>query len=339
MFDVPQHSDSFVDPYHTMLSIIIPFHNEAENLPILIKHLIEMCEKISDSYEIILVDDGSNDASVAISNFQFPTNEPDQRSVHGPVPSRRYVGTGTQASNKIKILRHKKRLGKGQALQTGLEQSKGDLIVFMDADLQDDPEELVKFLKKIDEGFDFVNGKRVGRKDNLIIKIYSGLAKHFLRIFLNSPYTDINCGYKAFKREVLSDFTFYGNNFRFFPLAVFYNGYKVTEIPVTNQIRRYGKSKFGVTKVFTGALDTLAAYFIYKFSEKPLHFFGIIGGVSFVIGFLISLYLSIERLFFGVLLYRRPVLFLGLLLMIIGIQIIMTGIIGELIVYLDKKKK
>lgn len=295
-----------------MISIIIPFYNEKDNLPILIDRLVDLCEKTGKGYEIVLVDDGSTDAWR--QNFQIP-------------------------SFNIQIINHKKRFGKGKALMSGLNKAKGDIIILMDADLQDDPEDLAKFLKKIDEGYDFVNGIRIGRKDNLLIRFYSSLAQRFLQFFLHSPYQDINCGFKAFRRTVLSDFSFYGNNFRFFPLAVYYNGYKVTEIPVKNNPRIHGKSKYGIEKIFGGILDTLTAYFLYKFSERPLHFFGIIGGVLFFLGFIISLYLAYERLFFGILLYRRPALLLGVVLIIVGMQIVMTGIIGELIVYLDKKKK
>jgi len=310
-----------------MLSIIIPFHNEAENLPTLIKHLIEVCEKAGKEFEIVLVDDGSDDTSVAISNFQFLL-----RQAQDPEQSRGTI------SKKIKLIKHKKRLGKGEALNTGVKNAVGNVIVFMDADLQNDPEDLPKLLAKIDEGNDFVNGIRKGRHDdNLLLKSYSFLAEKFLKKFIQSPFTDINCGYKAFKKVVLSEFSFYGNNFRFFPLAVFYNGYKVTEIEVKNNPRKFGKSKFGSGKLITGIFDTLTAYFIYKFAAQPLHFFGVIGGLLFTGGFIISLILAVERLFFGVLLYQRPVLWLGLALIIVGIQIIMTGIIGELIVYLDKK--
>ena len=207
----------------------------------------------------------------------------------------------------------------------------------MDGDLQDDPKDLPKLLKKIDEGYDLVNGIRVNRQENFIVKTYSKIASWFLKTFLHSPFTDINCGYKAFKREVLQNFIFYGNNFRFFPLATYLNGYRVTEIPVVNNQRKYGKTKFGKSKIFVGILDTLTAYFLFKFAEKPLHFFGTIGSIIFLIGFLISLYLTVERLFFGVLLVTRPLLWLGVLLIIIGIQVVMTGIIGELIVFLNKK--
>lgn len=295
-----------------MISIIIPFYNEAESLPILLDKLVNVLNKIKQDWEIVLVDDGSTDAWR--QNFQNP-------------------------KSKIQIIQHKKRLGKGKALLTGFNNSKGETIVFMDADLQDDPDDLPAFIKKLEEGYNFVNGVRMVRKDNLLIKIYSFLARYFLRIFLHSPFRDINCGFKAFKRNVLSDFTFYGNNFRFFPLAVFYNGYKVTEIPVKNNQRQYGKSKYGIEKIFAGLLDTLTAYFLYQFSERPLHFFGIIGGIFFVVGFIIALYLSYERIFHNVLLYRRPMLLFAVVLILVGIQVIMTGFIGELIVYFNKKQK
>src|SRR3989338_8597656 len=293
-----------------MISIIIPFYNEKESLPVLIDQLIDQMEKLKKECEVVLVDDGSSD-NFQFSIFNFKSN--------------------------IKLVKHKKRLGKGQALKTGIENSHGDIIIFMDADLQDDPKDIQKFLKKINEGYDFVNGIRTDRQENFLVKSYSYLATKFLKIFLHSPFTDINCGFKVFKKEVLKDFNFYGNNFRFFPLATFLNGYKISEVSVVNNQRKFGKTKFGKSKIFVGILDTLTAYFLFKFSEKPLHFFGLIGGFLFLIGFLISLYLAIERIFFNVLLYRRTVLQLGILLIIVGIQIVMTGIIGELIVYLNKK--
>ncbi|MCR4312912.1 MAG: glycosyltransferase [Candidatus Roizmanbacteria bacterium] len=293
-----------------MISIIIPFYNESESLPILTDQLIDVMNKIKKEYEIILIDDGSNDADASKLIIK---------------------------SEELKIIKHKKKLGKGRALKTGLENSKGDIIVFMDADLQDDPKDIRNFLKKIDEGHDFVNGIRANRQESIIVKTYSKIASWFLRTFLHSPFTDINCGFKAFKKEVLNDFSFYGNNFRFFPLAAYLSGNKVSEIAVINNKRKFGKTKFGKSKIFIGILDTLTAYFLFKFSEKPLHFFGIIGAILFLVGFLVSLYLAIERIFFGVLLYQRPLLQLGILLIIIGIQVVMTGIIGELVVFLNKK--
>ena len=303
-----------------MISVIIPFYNEGENIPTLIKHLIKVLKNIKDQCEIVLVDDGSTD--ISISNLKSQISHLRQ-------------GFGGQAN--LRIVSHRKRFGKGKALQTGIDNSTGEIIVFMDGDLQDDPEDLPRFLEKINQGYDFVNGVRVKRQDNLLIKIYSNLASYFLKTFLHSPFTDVNSGFKAFRREILDEVALYGNNFRFLPLAAYYQGFRVTEISVNNQPRRFGRSKFGSSKLFGGIFDTLTAYFIYKFAEKPLHFFGPIGLSLFTVGFLISFYLTIERLLFKALLYRRPVLFLGILLIIVGIQIVMTGIIGELIVYLNKK--
>lgn len=297
-----------------MISIIIPFYNEEKNVSLLHKELTTVLVSHKYEYEIIFIDDGSDDTSKAeIENIIL-------------------------GDNHVRLFTHRKRFGKGEALQMGLKHAKGDIIVFMDADIQDDPHDLPVFIKKIDEGYDFVNGVRVDRKDNLIIKTYSRIAKIFLHIFLHSPLTDINCGFKAFKKEVLNEVVLYGNNFRFFPLAAFFKGFKVTEIPVHNRVRKFGKSKFGISKLFTGIFDTVTAHFLYRFAEKPLHFFGAWGLLFFGSGFIIAFYLAIERIFFNMPLYRRPLLQLGILLIIVGIQVMMTGIIGELIVYMHKKK-
>lgn len=296
-----------------MISIIIPFLNEAGNLKKLARETILALNELQRPYEVIFVDDGSTDAGA-----EELTSLPEyDRHIH--------------------VYTHRKRSGKGVALGTGIRHAKGDIIVFMDADLQNDPQDLSKLLIKLDEGYDFVNGIRDGRDDPGLIRVYSKVANWFVRSALHSPYKDVNCAFKAMKKKVLDEVVFYGNNFRFLPIAVHLNGYKVTEVTIHNRPRHAGVSKFGVSKVFTGLLDTFTAYFLYRYSERPLLFFGGIGGVSFVIGFIIALYLTIERLFFNMMLYRRPLLQLAILLMIVGIQIIMTGFIGELVVYLNKK--
>jgi len=297
-----------------MLSIIIPFHNEKENLSILAEELKTSLDKLNEVYEIIFIDDGSTDnGGQAVREL-------------------------SQKNKEIRLILNKKRFGKGESLAKGILDAKGDTIAFMDADLQDDPADISKFMTKLNEGYDLVNGIRVTRKENFIIKFYSKLGNSFLRFFVQSPFSDINCGFKVFKKEILKENTLYGNNFRFLPLAAYYTGFKVTEVKVNNRLRKYGKSKFGITKPFIGLIDTVTAYFLYRFSEKPLHFFGVIGGTSFSIGFIIALVLSYERIFYGILLYRRPALLFSILLIIVGIQIVMTGMIGELIVYLNKKK-
>ena len=295
------------------ISVIIPFHNEKENLPVLIESLQASLQKNNITNEIILVDDGSLD------NYGSSIQH--------------YVDTGF-----VILLKLNRQMGKGKALAEGIAKSSGDTILFMDADLQDNPENIPAFINKIESGYDFVNGVRHTRKDNLIIKLYSSIASWFLRTYLHSPFSDINCGFKMFRKIVLKDVVLYGNNFRFLPLAVFYEGYRVSEIPVQNKPRIYGKSKYGIGKVFVGGIDMISAYFLYKFAEKPLHFFGGIGAILLGIGGLALAWVTYERLFLGVLLYQRPALQYAIFLIILGIQIIMTGIIGELIVYLHQKR-
>jgi glycosyltransferase involved in cell wall biosynthesis len=294
-----------------MISVLIPFFNEEKNVPLLLERLQTIFKKIGKPYEIVFVDDGSLD---------------DSAKTLSPLPPH------------VKLVRHRRQMGKGRALLSAFQQSEGDVLIFMDADLEDNPDELPRFIEKIEEGYDLVNGARQGRKHNGIIRMYSKLANNFIRNMLKSPFSDINCGYKAIRRKVLEEITLYGNNFRFLPLGAFYEGFKVTEIPVTHKQRMYGKSKFGTGKIFIGFLDTLTAYFLYRFAERPLHFFGISGGVIVSLGSAILLYLGIERIIFSQEIYRRPLLFLGMLLFIVGVQVISTGLIGELIVYLHKKK-
>lgn len=297
-----------------MISIIIPYHNEEENLLPLHKEINEEMNKMKRDYEIVLVNDGSTDGSGKVAAGLAETD------------------------HRVKDLFLRKRLGKGEALAYGVRHSKGDVILFMDADLQDNPADISKFLKKIDGGFDLVNGVRTERHDHMVIKTYSRLGNNFLRKLLHSPFSDINCGFKAFKRQVLDEIALYANNFRFLPLAAFYNSYKVTEVPVDNRSRIHGVSKFGMGKAFIGLIDTFTVYFLYQFSERPLHFFGTIGGIFFVLGSIVTVELIIERVFFHVLLYRRPLFQLGMFLVIVGIQIIMSGFIGELIVFFNKKR-
>ncbi|MBI2641028.1 hypothetical protein HYW87_00310 [Candidatus Roizmanbacteria bacterium] len=165
------------------------------------------------------------------------------------------------------------------------------------------------------------------------------MGNQFVKFFSGSPYSDVNCGFKAFKKSVLKDIVLYGNNFRFLPLWIYYKGYKVTEVKVYNRPRQYGESKFGMGKVIIGLLDTIIAVFLYRFSERPLHFFGTIGALILLPGLAIAAYLTFERIFFGILLYRRPALLYAVLFIIVGLQIVMTGILGELIVYLNKKNR
>lgn len=295
-----------------MISVIIPFHNEKENLPILKEQLLGVLRGMQTPFELVFVNDGSTDDSTQ----GLATDEPE-----------------------VKLVQLRRQMGKGRALSAGFEASQGDVIVFMDADLEDDPQEIPHFYAQLNKGYDLVNGARQGRRHSALIRAYSSTANSFIRSFLRSPFSDINCGYKMMRRPILEELPLYGNNFRFLPLGAFYEGFKVTEIPVQHKQRIHGKSKFGTGKIFIGLIDTLTAYFLYRFSERPLHFFGIIGTALALFGGLILLYLGVERIIFQHEIYRRPILFLGMLLVIVGVQVGATGLIGELIVYLKHKKK
>lgn len=292
-----------------MFSIIIPFYNEAENLPILLSELKKNLHQLE--HEIIFVDDGSIDG-----------------------------GDDRLKKAGATVLSHRKRLGKGAALATGFKKSKGETIIFMDADLQDNPDDIKKFLDAIDEGYDVVNGWRKDRQDKIDKTLPSRLANAFLwKALFHSTIHDMNCGFKAIRKEVLQEIPLYGDNYRFLPLIAHNKGFSVGEVVVSHRPRRFGKSKYNAMRLFFGLFDTLTTYFIFRFSEKPLHFFGTVGGGLFGTGFILALYLTIDRVVYGHLLYRRPALLLSILLIIVGIQIVMTGIVAELVVHLDKKAK
>ncbi len=294
-----------------MISLIIPFHNEKDSLPELTNRLVDTLRRHKQKFEIIYVDDGSTD---------------------GTNPG--------GAHEEVTVLTHPKRFGKGRALTTGFNKSKGSVIVFMDADLQDDPADLPAFLAKIDAGYEFVNGWRATRNDPISKTLPSAIFNHLLLDkLLHSPYHDINCGFKAMKREILQKNPLYGDNYRFLPFIAYEQGYRVTEVKVQHHPRRHGVSKYGFWRMLYGFFDTLTTYVIYRFAEKPLHFFGPIGLISFLAGTLITLYLGIGRIVIGGELYKRPMVLLGMLLIIVGLQIFLTGILAELVVYLHKRSK
>lgn len=297
-----------------MISIIIPFYNEEKNLEILYKKLEEVLKKIKTEHEIIFVDDGSTDLS------------------------RQEILDTTKNNEKVKVIFHKKRFGKGKALESGFVNSKGDLIILMDADMQNDPDDLPAFIDKIGEGFDLVNGYRQIRNDGLDKTFPSKIYNNLITRIFNVKLHDMNCGFKAMKREVLKSISLYGDNYRILPILAKNEGFKIAEITVTHHPRKYGVSKYGFWRMLFGFFDMSAHFFLLKYVEKPLHFFGVAGGFAFFIGMVILIYLGIERLLFQKLLYRRPILFLGILLVTVGMQIVLTGFIGELIVYLDRKR-
>jgi len=297
--------------YNThMISVIVPFKDEAESLRVLLPALAKYVGELGEEYEVLLVSNGSTDGW--------------EQNV--PMPNERFKKFSYRKPDK------------GRALRRGIAKSSGDILLFMDADLEDEPADIHKFYAKIKQGYDFVNGWRKSRKhswDKIIPSCIGNTV--ILRGMLGTKFHDINCGFKMFKRECLQDVVLYGDNFRFLPFVVEKSGFKTTEVVVTHRNRKFGKSKYGFFNRLTVFADILTAYFIFRFAQKPLHFFGAIGMVPLTFGTILLLGLTIQRLFYAVMLHDRPILWGSILLIIVGLQIITTGVIAELMVYLFKK--
>ena len=273
------------------------------------------------SYEIIFIDDGSTDHS---------SNK---------------IKDIISNDNQVTLISLKKNHGKSNALNLGFKHADGDAIITMDADLQDDPKEINNLLLKLDEGWDVVSGWKKSRNDPISKTIPSKIFNTVLRWISGLKIHDFNCGLKAYKSKVIKSLNIYGGLHRFIPYLVISKGFSVTEVAVNHRSREFGNSKYGGSRMFKGFFDFLSVLFITKYSKRPLHIFGFIGFLLFISGLIINIILSYQWIlnkYYLDLPYSidRPLLFLGVLLIIIGIQIFSIGFIAELIVsYLSKYEK
>jgi len=288
------------------LSVVIPLYDEAENLSPLFARLREELGKLDLNWEVIFVDDGSDDDSLAR-----------MREIKA-------------ASDRVKIIQFRRNFGKSAALSAGFKLVRGDKVVIMDADLQDDPNEIPSLLEKIDQGFDLVSGWRIKRHDRLVKRYTSRIFNRATSIMTGVKMHDFNCGLKAFRREVTDAVPLYGELHRYIPVLAYWKGFKVTEKQVRHHPRAFGRSKFGLYRFFAGFTDLITVMFLTKYVKKPLHLFGGIGLFFFVAGLLINAYLVGVDLLLGNVIRVRPLLFLGVLLMLIGFQFISTGLLGEM---------
>jgi len=286
------------------LSLIIPVYNEQDNVLPLYNKLKAVLEY---DHELIFIDDGSKDNTYEIlKNIQ-------------------------KKDSKLKIIRFRNNFGKSEALSKGFKHAKGDIIITMDGDLQDDPEEIPRFIEKIKEDYDLVVGWKYKRQDPLSKTIPSKFFNFLIKVLTGVKIHDSNCCFKAYKKEVVKNLKIYGELHRYIPSLVNWKGFKVTEIKVKHHKRLHGKSKYGFSRLLKGFLDLLTIKFLIKYSKKPLHFFGSIGIISFFLGALISVYLVYEKYFLNINIGSRPMLILGVLLLIIGVQFICLGLLGEMI--------
>jgi glycosyltransferase involved in cell wall biosynthesis len=289
----------------TSLTILIPVMNEEGNLPDLYEQLSEALAGIGLPYEIILVDDGSKDRSweiIQALNKQDP----------------RVIG-----------MRHRKNFGKAQALSHGFAAARGDVIITMDGDLQDDPSELANFLAMLDDGYDLVSGWKQRRQDPLGKTFPSKLFNWTVRKTSGVQLHDFNCGFKAYRHEVTDSIRLYGELHRFTPVLAAAEGFRIGELPVVHHPRRWGSSKYGWSRLTKGFLDLLTVIFITQYRQRPMHLFGLPGIVFMTIGFLIGLWLTFEKLVLGDAIGGRPLLLLAVLLIVIGTQFFGLGLLGE----------
>lgn len=291
------------------ISVIVPVLNEAETVGELSRQVAEVLESEGRSFEIIFVDDGSSDGT------------PERvKELHAGDP-------------RIKLVRLRRNFGKAAALCAGFDASSGEIVVTMDGDLQDDPHEIPRFLAKLEEEkLDLVSGWKKKRHDPISKRYPSLLFNWATRKMASVDLHDFNCGFKAYRREVLDQIALYGELHRYIPVLASRRGFSIGEIAVQHHPRRHGASKYGFDRFYKGLLDLITVLFITKYTRRPLHLFGFIGLASVSLGFLINLYLLIVWVQ-GESLSNRPLLLLGVLLMLVGIQVLTTGLIGEMITF------
>lgn len=290
----------------TELSIIIPLFNEEESIFELNAEINGAMKDSTAEYEVIFIDDGSNDGS--------------------------YDKIKAIAAEDSRIIgvRFRRNYGKAAALSEGFRISNGKMVVTMDSDLQDDPTEIHALMRKLDEGYDVISGWKKNRKDPWTKKIPSKIFNLVTRMMSGIRIHDFNCGLKIYRSEVVKSVKVYGELHRYIPVLAKLAGFRVSELVVNHRPRKFGKTKFGAGRFVKGFLDLTTVLFLGKFERNPLHFFGILGGLLFFAGLLINGYLTIQW-FGGVWIGNRPILFLGILLMIVGIQFISLGLLAEMI--------
>jgi glycosyltransferase involved in cell wall biosynthesis len=291
------------------LSVVIPAYEEAESLPELVRELTAVLETHGGSWEIVIVDDGSRDATAdALERL-------------------------AAADRRVRGVSFRRNFGKSAALATGFRVARGRAVVTLDADLQDDPSELPKLVTRLDEGYDLVSGWKQNRQDPISKTVPSRLFNAVTSWVAGVRLHDFNCGFKAYRRDVTLALEVYGEFHRFMPALAHWAGFRVTEVPVHHRRRKFGRSKFGPSRFINGFLDLMSAAFISTSALKPLHVFGRIGLLFFGSGVLIGLFFVVQWVL-GEPMRVRPLMLLGVGLVILGIQFVLMGLLGEMIAHL-----
>ncbi len=295
------------------ISVVIPLLNEADSLRELYERIGAALAPLGRSWEVIFINDGSTDSSMDVLRELFDRNE------------------------NVTVLSFGRNLGKSAALSVGFTEASGDVVFTMDADLQDDPDELPKMLELVESGFDVVSGWKKDRKDPLSKRLPSRLYNAVTSRLSGVKLHDMNCGLKGYRRQVVKTIRVYGELHRYTPVLAHWAGFSVTEVPVVHHARQYGRSKFGVERFFRGFFDLVTVLFLRRYVTRPLHLFGMLGAVLFSGGFLAALYLTVLKIM-GHAIGRRPLLTLAILLMVVGVQFVSFGLLGEMVANLRSEE-
>ncbi len=295
------------------VSVVIPVLDEVDSVVPLTDKVISVLEQTGLSHELIFVDDGSTDGT-----------RDRLVALHEDKPQ-------------VKVVELRANFGKAAALQAGFLRVRGEIVITMDGDLQDDPEEIPRFLAAFDEQkVDLVSGWKRDRQDPLSKTLPSKLFNYVTGLLAKVKLHDFNCGFKAYRREVISQLNLYGELHRYIPVLAYYKGFRVGEIRVKHHSRRFGKSKYGFDRFWKGFVDLVTVLFLTKYTRRPLHLYGMFGLLASFVGALILIYLTALKLQ-GHPMSQRPLLFLGILLMIVGIQFFTTGLVAEMITHTSSR--
>ncbi len=299
------------------ISAVVPVFNEAKSLRELYDRLAATLAGIAgNDYEIIFIDDGSTDKSYEKI-----------KELH------------SAADGHVRAFRFRRNFGKAAALSKGFNEARGDIVLTLDSDLQDIPEELPKLVKKLNSGCDLVSGWKQSRKDPINKTLPSRIFNMVTGLLTGTRLHDLNCGMKAYKRDVVKEIDVYGELHRYIPVLAHLRGYKIAEVKIKHDPRKYGHSKYGLGRFFKGFFDLLTVLFLSTYLKRPMHLFGLLGIITLLAGIGINAYISYLRFAFGNIQARYPLLFLGVLMMIVGVQFITTGLVGEMLVNLNSSKE
>jgi glycosyltransferase involved in cell wall biosynthesis len=304
---VYQNESATVSLKAPQLSVVVPIYNEVESLPHLIDEINKSLQAIEMDYEIICVDDGSIDGSPNI------------------------LRQLTQQYPALKAVLLRRNYGQTPAMAAGFQFATGETIVTLDGDLQNDPKDIPMLLAKLEEGFDLVSGWRKNRQDNTLTRLIpSKIANWLIANVTGVRLHDYGCSLKAYRSEVLADMNLYGELHRFLPALAFIEGARIAEVPVRHHARRFGQSKYGLSRTFRVSMDLLTIYFIKKFLTRPMHVFGLLGLTSLGIGSLMGFYLTFIKVFLNQNIGYRPLLILAVLLVLAGVNLFSFGLLAEL---------